>query len=86
MSRWTDEELRELIALWPTNSALQIAKRLRRPRSGICGKVGRLRQAGVSLAKGFTKLLAGDPSKRPVPRRDARYCHPATCSPCNPAV
>jgi len=26
MSRWTDEELRELVTLWPTNSASQIAK------------------------------------------------------------
>jgi hypothetical protein len=38
MSRWTDEELRELITLWPTHSVLQIAKRLRRPRSAIRGK------------------------------------------------
>ena len=38
MSRWTDEELRELIALWPTHSVLQIAKRLHRPRSAIRGK------------------------------------------------
>ena len=26
MSRWTDEELRELTTLWPTHSVLQIAK------------------------------------------------------------
>ena len=28
MSRWTDEELRELVTLWPTNSASEIANRL----------------------------------------------------------
>jgi hypothetical protein len=31
MSRWTDEELRELITLWPTHSVSQIVKRLDRP-------------------------------------------------------
>jgi len=43
MSRWTDEELRELITLWPTHSVLQIAKRLRRPRPAIRGKARLLR-------------------------------------------
>jgi len=47
MSRWTDEELRELITLWPTNSALQIAKRLRRPRWAIRSKAKRLRLDGL---------------------------------------
>ena len=35
MSRWTDEELRELVTLWPTNSAPQIAERLHRQHSAI---------------------------------------------------
>ena len=47
MSRWTDEELRELAILWPTNSASQIAKRLHRPRSAICNKAKQLRQEGL---------------------------------------
>jgi len=47
MSRWTDEELHELIALWPTNSVLQIAKRLHRPRAAIRGKAKRLRLDGL---------------------------------------
>ncbi len=47
MSRWTDEELRELVTLWPTNSASQIAKRLRRQRSAIRSKAERLRQEGL---------------------------------------
>ena len=38
MSRWTDQELRELVTLWPTNSASQIAKQLHRRRSAICRK------------------------------------------------
>jgi GcrA cell cycle regulator len=45
--RWTDDELRELVALWPTNSAKRIARRLHRPRSAICGKAKRLRAEGV---------------------------------------
>jgi hypothetical protein len=32
---------------WPTNSAKQIARRLHRPRSAICGKAKRLRAEGV---------------------------------------
>ena len=47
MSRWTDEELRELVTLWPTHSASQIAKRLHRLRSAIRGKAVRLRQEGL---------------------------------------
>ena len=47
MSRWTDEELRELITLWPTNSTSQIAKRLHRLRSEIRSKAKRLRLEGL---------------------------------------
>jgi hypothetical protein len=47
MSRWTDEELRELVTLWPTNSASQIAKQLHRRRSAICRKAERLCQEGL---------------------------------------
>jgi hypothetical protein len=47
MSRWTDEELCELITLWPTNSASQIAKRLHRPRWAIRSKAKRLRLNGL---------------------------------------
>ena len=42
MSRWTDEELRELITLWPTHSVSQIVKRLHRPRWAIRSKAKRL--------------------------------------------
>jgi len=41
---WTDEEIRELITLWPTSSASQIASQLHRPRNAVVGKVKRLRQ------------------------------------------
>jgi hypothetical protein len=30
MSRWTDEEISELVNLWPTSTAAQIAYRLHR--------------------------------------------------------
>ncbi len=42
MSRWTDEELHELITLWPTHSVSQIVKRLHRPRWAIRSKAKRL--------------------------------------------
>jgi hypothetical protein len=47
MSRWTDEELRELITLWPTHSVRQVANRLRRPRWAILSKAKRLRLDGL---------------------------------------
>ena len=47
MSRWTDEELRELITLWPTHSVSQIVKRLHRPRWAIRSKAKRLRLDGT---------------------------------------
>jgi hypothetical protein len=47
MSRWTDDELRELTTLWPTNSVSQIAKRLHRQLSAIRSKAKRLRLVGL---------------------------------------
>ena len=47
MSRWTDEELQELITLWPTHSVAQIVKRLHRPRWAIRSKAKRLRLDGL---------------------------------------
>ena len=44
---WTETEIRELITLWPTTSASQIARQLQRPRAAIAGKVKRLRDEGV---------------------------------------
>jgi hypothetical protein len=66
--RWTDDELCELVALWPTNSAKQIARRLHRPRSAICGKAKRLRAEGV-LPDGVHKhfdVVPVKPRPRPV--------------------
>ena len=47
MSRWTDEELRELITLWPTSSVSEIVARLHRPRWAIRSKAKRLRLDGL---------------------------------------
>jgi hypothetical protein len=44
---WTEDEIRELIALWPTNSATQIGSQLQRPAAAITGKVKRLRDEGL---------------------------------------
>ena len=65
MSRWTDEELRELVTLWPTNSASEIAKRLHRLPCAISSKATQLRQVG---------LLPADPPKglRPRPKTKAK--------------
>jgi hypothetical protein len=63
MSRWTDEELRELVALWPTNSASQIAKRLHRQRSAIRSKAEQLRREGL-LPHNPPQRFDDDPPKR----------------------
>jgi GcrA cell cycle regulator len=64
MTRWTDEELRELVTLWPTNSASQIAKRLHRQRSAICRKAERLRQEGL-LPHNPEHFDVNPPKRRP---------------------
>ena len=51
MSRWTDEELRDLVTLWPTSTAAQISCRLHRPRAAICGNVKRLLRKGLLESK-----------------------------------
>ena len=66
MSRWTDEELRELVTLWPTNSASEIAKRLHRLRSAVRGKAARLRQEGL-LPPNLPKHFDVNPPKRRPP-------------------
>ena len=67
MSRWTDEELRELVTLWPTSTAAQIAYRLRRPRAAVCGKVQRLLREG---------LLESKNAKHPVPQKRRTRARP----------
>ena len=67
MSRWTDEELRELVALWPMSTAAQIAYRLRRPRAAVCGKVQRLLREG---------LLEGKNAKHPDPQKRRTRARP----------
>jgi hypothetical protein len=67
MSRWTDEELRELIALWPTNSLSQIAKRLHRPLWAIRSKAKRLRLDGLRPHNpDFEHFDVGPPKRRPL--------------------
>jgi GcrA cell cycle regulator len=67
MSRWNAEEIRELVTLWPTSTAAQIAYRLHRPRAAICGKAKRLLEEG---------LLEGKNAKNPNPRKRRRRARP----------
>ena len=64
MSRWTDEELRELITLWPTHSVRQVANRLRRPRWAILSKAKRLRLDGPPPHYPSEDVDADDLAKR----------------------
>ena len=65
MTRWTDEELCELVALWPTNSMSQIAKRLHRRRSAICRKAERLCQEGLLPHNPAQDFDVNPPKRRP---------------------
>jgi hypothetical protein len=73
MSRWTDEELRVLITLWPTHSVLQIAKRLDRQHSAIRSKAERLRLDGRP-PHNPEHVDANLPKRRPPrPGRDEKH-------------
>jgi hypothetical protein len=67
MSRWTDEELRELIALWPTHAVSQIVKRLHRPRWAIRSKAKRLCLDGLPPhnPEHFEHVNVNPPKRRP---------------------
>ena len=64
MSRWTDEELRELVTLWPTHSVSQLVERLHRPRWAIRSKAKRLRLDGLRPHNPSEDVEADNPPKR----------------------
>ena len=68
MSRWTDEELRELISLWPTHSVSQIVKRLHRPRWAIRSKAMRLRLDGLPPHNPSENVETVNPPRRRPPQ------------------
>lgn len=68
---WSNQDVATLIELWPTWSAKQIAARLDRTRSAICGKVQRERQQGkTDLPR--QKQFAVRPVQVHPPRRKRR--------------
>jgi hypothetical protein len=79
MSRWTDEELRELITLWPTHSVRQVADRLRRPCWAILSKAKRLRLDGLPPHNPSEGVDVGNPPKR-RPLKAGSYCRSAVRS------
>ena len=72
MSRWTDEELRELTTLWPTHSVSQIVERLHRPRWAIRSKAKRLRLDGLQPHSPSEDVETVNPPKRRWSWRTAR--------------
>src|SRR4029077_11448518 len=67
MSRWTDEELRELTTLWPTHSVSQLVEQLHRPRWAIRSKAKRLRLDGMRLHSPSEDDEANNlPKRRPL--------------------
>ena len=78
MSRWTNEEIRELVTLWPTNTASQIAKQLHRQRAAIRRKAMLLGLLSPDLPKHFyVNLRKPRPRLRPKPRIMAKPPPPA---------
>src|SRR5437588_10474114 len=75
MSSWTDEELRELITLWPTHSVSQLVKRLHRPRWAIRSKAMRLRLDGMRPHNPSEDVEADNLSKRRPFRPSGRRRH-----------
>ena len=80
MRAWTDDEIRELVRLWPTNSAKQIARHLQRPRSSVSGKAKRLNLDGAQkhfeinprqpCARPPKMIVPPSPPPRPPPPDD----------------
>ena len=67
MSRWTDEELRELTTLWPTHSVSQLVEQLHRPRAAIRSKAKRLRLDGMRPHNPSKDVEADNlPKRRPL--------------------
>jgi hypothetical protein len=64
MSRWTDEELRKLVALWPTHSMSELVELLHRPRWSIRSKARRLRLDGLRPHNSSEDFEAATPQKR----------------------
>ena len=92
MSRWTDEELRELITLWPTHSVSQLVKQLRRPRWAIRSKAKRLRLDGLQPHNPSedAEAINNPPKRRPpqskmLPRSPRADPRASTTTPKTPA-
>ena len=68
MPRWTDEEIRELVTLWRTHTAVQIAPRLQRRLGSVTNKVERLREKGLLKAKNppRNKFNQGRSTTKPI--------------------
>jgi hypothetical protein len=69
MSTWTDEETRQLVILWSTSSAAQVARYLQRSRAAVCRKAQRLRLDGVALPRGDVAKHFEVPPRKPRPPR-----------------
>jgi GcrA cell cycle regulator len=65
---WDDQKIHELVRLWLTTSIGQLARRLRKSRSAISGKVGRLIEQG-RIERGVRKHYEVPPVRTTPPRR-----------------
>jgi hypothetical protein len=65
MSTWTDAETTELVTLWPTSSARQIAAQLKRSRAAVSRKAQRLALDGVLPRCGAKHFTVPPVQRRP---------------------
>lgn len=62
---WTDDEIEELLKMWPYHSASQIGEVIKRTRNAIIGKINRLRHAGIAAANYDNKIYIDPPARTP---------------------
>jgi transposase len=74
MGIWTDEEIRTLVSMWPTNSVMKIAKRLNRRRETIYAKAKWLHKKGVLEDKDFPRSRPINPDPQDFDEVKRDYC------------
>ena len=74
MGIWTDEEIRTLVSMWPTNSVMKIATRLNRRRETIYAKAKWLHKKGVLEDKDFPRSRPINPDLQDFDEVKRDYC------------
>ena len=74
MGIWTDEEIRTLVSMWPTNSVMKIATQLNCRRKTIYAKAKWLHKKGVLEDKDFPRSRPINPDLQDFDEVKRDYC------------